>query len=352
MYLISRYAGHGRNLWLHLNDGTVTVRKKGENVVLKVRGGCVLAKTTRTKDERTILKYGHGLRTSRRNRVIMEEYFEPGSLRAMRKGGLWKKQTAVSLCGSKGTVECYSTSSGAYGKEVFTYNNGLCAYVATRWRKRFEVKRPNGRPWVVIAGQVCLTWSSIAERLGSDETDFGMWNMVRGQNWDLTVYDADGVTALTHGHVENRQKQGKWLEAGKTVYYMSGVRVSRELFEEQPDKWNAREILSVPNAQLRCSLLNRMGYDRLLAKVEHRTIDQAADGAQLLEITAGTDGRSALGPDRMLRLLKVVCPSTRQVYVLRVPPDMKRCEQARQWTFGLRMASIREGVRFDLLEET
>ena len=32
-------------------------------------------------------------------------------------------------------------------------------------------------------------------------------------------------------------------------------------------------------------------------------------------------------------LLKVVCPSTAKVHVLRVPPDSTHCETARRWTF-------------------
>jgi hypothetical protein len=157
---------------------------------------------------------------------------------------------------------------------------------------------------------------------------------------------------ITHGCVQNRQKQGKWLENGKEKYYLSGVKVSRRLHEDDPDKWIPREVLRVPNAQLRCSLLNRMGYDRLLGKIEHRVIDQVDDGGQLVEIDTGLSDNAAARLDKTMRLLKVVCPSTRQVYVLRVPPETKTYDNARQWTFGLRTASINEGAQFDLVRET
>ena len=41
--------------------------------------------------------------------------------------------------------------------------------------------------------------------------------------------------------MENRQKVGRWLEAGKHKYYLSGVSVSRKLYEDDPEKWEAEE---------------------------------------------------------------------------------------------------------------
>jgi hypothetical protein len=54
-------------------------------------------------------------------------------------------------------------------------------------------------------------------------------------------------------------------------------------------------------------------------------------------------------PDRLFTdvvLLKVVCPSTGSIYVLRVPPNSTNCEDARRWTLGDR------GAELDLIVET
>jgi hypothetical protein len=40
------------------------------------------------------------------------------------------------------------------------------------------------------------------------------------------------------------------------------------------------------------------------------------------------------------------------VYVLRVPPDIDNFEKARQWTFGLQQAGIRDGAVLELVKET
>jgi hypothetical protein len=160
------------------------------------------------------------------------------------------------------------------------------------------------------------------------------------------------MRVVTGGKIENRQRQGRWLESGKVVYYLSGFRVSRELCEEDPEKWDGYEVLRIPNAQIRASLLRKMGYDRLLQKVKHQVIDAAADGSQLLAITLTPTKYMPVGIDGTMRLLKVICPSTGATYVLRVPPDVESCEQARHWTFGLDLESVRQGARLQLLHET
>lgn len=42
--------------------------------------------------------------------------------------------------------------------------------------------------------------------------------------------------------------------------------------------------------------------------------------------------KSYIIQDEPIYLLKVICPSTGKEHVLRVPPDMKSCEEARRWT--------------------
>jgi hypothetical protein len=111
-------------------------------------------------------------------------------------------------------------------------------------------------------------------------------------------------------------------------------------------------VLRVPNAQLRCSLLSRLGYEKLLAKVQSKVIDTAYDGGQLIEIAAKAGSKADMGLDDTMRLIKVICPSTGQTYILRIPPDIDNFEQARQWTFGLRQTSLRDGAHLQLVNET
>jgi hypothetical protein len=350
MYLVSRYAGCGRGFWISIGDGTVNAHTKGEHWHINIQNGIVVEQTTRQNHECTTVRYGQQRKTKKGSK-IKEEYYEPGTLHAIKKGSLWKRQTGTPLCGSKGTVECFSTSGGAFGKEVFKYDNGVQAYMATRWRKHLQIKWPSGKLWMVIKGKVILNRVSIAEKLDPKAIDVGLWQVMGWSDWELTVYDSSGVKVITHGYVKNRQKEGKWLERSKHKYYLSGVQVSQQIYEGDPAQWDGYDVMKVPNAQLRCSLLNRMGYDKLLAKVNCKVIDQSTDGGQLIEVDTQT-AEGLHDVDRLMRMVKVICPSTGQTYVLRVPPAIESFEQARQWTFGLREQSIRQGAFLEFAKET
>jgi hypothetical protein len=350
MYIVSKFGGYGRGFWTRIDHGTVDIREKGSRKIVKVKDGLVASETTWTKNNRTTLRYGQDYTIKKNNKVVYQELYDNNTLRGKRKGGLWKRQKGFPLCGTKGTLECYSTSSGACGKEVFIYDNQVVAYTAARWLKKLVIYRPSGKLWMVIQGKPHVSRNPIAEQLRNVDRDFNLWRFMDGDNWELTIYDKAGKTAVTQGPFKNRQKEGKWLEDGKTCYYMAGVKVSRSLYEESPEKWDPHELLRVPNAQLRCSLLGRFGYDKLLEKVESRIIETVPDGGQLVEIETGKTADRNLDP--MMRLIKVICPSTGQSYVLRVPPEMNQFEQARQWTFGLRQENIQRGEFLDFIKET
>jgi len=352
MFLISRYAGWGRSFWISEDNGTINIRTENRHLQVKLRGGIIVEQKelNRKTNECTTLTYGKGFKVRKKDKIVKEEFFEPGTLRAIRRSSLWKRQPGVPLCASTGTVECYSTSSGAYGKEAFTYENGIPGYTAAVWKKTFQVHRPDGKRWLTVNGRVRLDTIPLAQKLESNITDLGVWSFMYGRNWSMTVYDNDGTSIITQGEVKERQKQGKWLERGRVSYYLSGVKVSRRLCEGDPEKWDGREILRIPNAQLRCSLLNRMGYDRLLQKVKGRVLDRSEDGGQLIAINTRAD-EDTHQVDRIIKMVKVICPSTRQTYVLRVPPNIKRYEQARQWTFGLSEENIREESFLEMVKE-
>lgn len=352
MFLLGHCAGYGRGFWMSFDNDTVEIRSRSERLRVTVKDGIVVEQTRIDNKQRSTLRYGEYHKLVKNGRTVDQEYYCRGTLRAIRRGGLYRRQKDVSLCGSKGTIERYSTASGAHSKEIFTYNNGVQAYTATRWRKKLIVKRPDGKLWMIIQGKVHLPgYSSVAEIIESRDDDDNLASIMRNNDWSVTVYGKDGATIITQGQVRNRQKQDKWLENRRVKYYLSGIAVSREIYEDSPDKWDANEILRLPNAQLRCSLLNRMGYDKLAEKVKCKVIENSDDGGQLLEVDTHTSG-SQWALDRMMRMVKVICPSTGQVYVLRVPPEIKSYEKARQWTFGLRRENLDQGACLQLIKET
>jgi hypothetical protein len=352
MLVRSRYGGCGRGIWRSIEDGTVTVKGAGTYLRAIVRQGQVVEQIQRAGADCTIMRYGHEYTVKRAGKIVQQVFYEPGTLHAMRRGGLWKRQTDLKLCGSEGVLECYSTAGGLYRKEVFTYSNGVKAYVANRHKEGLEVFRPDGKLWVLLEGPVRPGFHPIAQRLNPNGNDVGLTGLWAGLNLKVTVYGPSGTRVVTQGAYVNRRREGRWLENGKVSYYLSGVKVSRKICEEDPDQWDAWEVLRIPNAQLRSSFLNKMGYKRLLEKVEHEVINTDDDGSQLLAITVIPDRHTPPGIDRTMRLLRVVCPSTHASYVLRVPPEVQSCQQARHWTLGLDLDNVKDGSRFDLIHET
>ncbi len=89
------------------------------------------------------------------------------------------------------------------------------------------------------------------------------------------------------------------------------------------------EILEIGNIELRRRMIERLGYETFLEQVGGlvRDRDRDAGGERQLIYIPFED-------DEPLMLLKVVCPSTGHLHVLRVPPHMRSCRQAVAWIAG------------------
>jgi hypothetical protein len=89
------------------------------------------------------------------------------------------------------------------------------------------------------------------------------------------------------------------------------------------------EILEIGNIELRRRMIERLGYEAFLDQVGGLVRDRDRDlggDRQLIHIP--------FEDDESLMLLKVVCPSTGHLHVLRVPPHMRSCRQAAAWIAG------------------
>ena len=76
-------------------------------------------------------------------------------------------------------------------------------------------------------------------------------------------------------------------------------------------------------------LIERLGYETFLQQVGGlvRDRDQDAGGERQLVYVPFED-------DEPLMVLKVTCPSTGHIHLLRVPPHMRSCHQAAAWIAG------------------
>ncbi|MFX1315952.1 MAG: DUF6745 domain-containing protein [Promethearchaeota archaeon] len=104
------------------------------------------------------------------------------------------------------------------------------------------------------------------------------------------------------------------------------------------DNLTAREVLSCRNVEIRSLLLNQFGHERLISELKGNIIHQDGD-SQLINLDLGTFTEP-------IRVVKVRDSSTKNYYILRVPPSVKTCKEAIAWTFGL------EEDEYNLIKET
>ena len=99
----------------------------------------------------------------------------------------------------------------------------------------------------------------------------------------------------------------------------------REVVET--DKLTVEQILTETNAEIRRLMMERYGQQRFICDAKAEVLDKRGDD-ELIRIPLAND------PEGALVALKVQCPSSGAIYVLRVPPDQTKVSSALAWTFG------------------
>ncbi|MDB9511632.1 hypothetical protein PN499_10600 [Kamptonema animale CS-326] len=113
------------------------------------------------------------------------------------------------------------------------------------------------------------------------------------------------------------------LTDGFTVYAYHGVSLPEKYGKFHPQEWRSEWLLSEDNAEIRRVLIQGIGYDRIcqeLAAVELDTWQEYT----LLKIDNNVDFEK-------IYLLKMTCPSTGNIHILRVPPDVSSAREAIRW---------------------
>lgn len=112
------------------------------------------------------------------------------------------------------------------------------------------------------------------------------------------------------------------------LYCVHGFFVPEDWAKTPADQWKAKWLLDANNAEYRMVLLRVLGYVKVLAELDSIVLDEGIDtnnNEMMLIKIGGYDVED-------ICLLKVVCPSTGKIHILRVPPSMRYCEEARRWT--------------------
>ncbi|MEG4801651.1 hypothetical protein QUB63_17345 [Microcoleus sp. ARI1-B5] len=134
--------------------------------------------------------------------------------------------------------------------------------------------------------------------------------VMRIENNGLHRLHADGQPAV------------QWLD-WECYYFWRGTQIPQKYGAVLSREWRSQWLLEEPNAELRRVLIQGIGYDRIVQDLEAVELDTWREYS-LLKIQADID-------DEPIHLLKMTCPSTNHIHVLRTPPDITSAREAIAW---------------------
>ena len=348
----THHAAVGRNFGCSITEGQVIFKQKkgyGEDVtndrwILDMKGGDIIRQTHidgKTK-EKKVTEYGVGEKIYKHGKLFQETAFKQGTNQARIYKGEWRV-TKTKLAGFHGK-RYQNARGGSISGEKYVYRNGKTAYKVGRAAHKGTVVYPNGRVMATWKGSRIdfIRWDGkgLFDRNGDFKffhktgTSEMFVNLFKDRTYEFEVFDRRGKT-FHKGKVENRQRVGEWVEFGEKTFYLQGVKVSHKLWSTPAEKLDSKEIMSISNVQLRTSLCMKKGYGVILKDLGGSLIHK--DGEyELYEmpiLKPRVPRWNSDVVDKVIRLLKVKCPTTGTYYTLRVPPQINTCEEARQWTF-------------------
>jgi leucine-rich repeat protein SHOC2 len=106
-------------------------------------------------------------------------------------------------------------------------------------------------------------------------------------------------------------------------------------------EWKPEWLLDEDNVEIRRALIEQVGYEKICEALNAVTIDSwreytllKIDGVEKIyddeEVPNGLPSATAIDTEPMI-LLKMTCPSTAHIHILRVPPEMESAEAAIVW---------------------
>ncbi|MBD2197325.1 MULTISPECIES: DUF6745 domain-containing protein [Calothrix] len=110
---------------------------------------------------------------------------------------------------------------------------------------------------------------------------------------------------------------------GFGVYAYRGINLPEQYGKVHPTNWRGEWLLEQRNAELRRVLIQGIGYERICQDLQAKECDRWQEYT-LLQIESEIDVEP-------IHLLKMTCPSTDFIHVLRVPPDINSAREAIRW---------------------
>jgi hypothetical protein len=145
-------------------------------------------------------------------------------------------------------------------------------------------------------------------------------------NYQNLVIIIDRPTKLLFDNQNNLHAEGEpaiQFADGYSLYAYHGVTLPEQYGKLHPNQWQAKWLLEESNAELRRVLIQGMGYHKICQELHAIELDSWQEYT-LLKIDNEVD-------IELIYLLKMTCPSTGSIHILRVPPSVKSAREAICW---------------------
>lgn len=133
------------------------------------------------------------------------------------------------------------------------------------------------------------------------------------------------------GELHNAEGPAIKCRDGHKVYSMNGVTVPDWLAETKPEDLDASEIAKIQNAEVRAQFVRKIGVERIYEKLGGKIIDRYEHEVggkytpyELVELKVPGMREKAV-------FLKMLNPSTEEIHMEGVPPDVRTCKRALEW---------------------
>jgi len=162
---------------------------------------------------------------------------------------------------------------------------------------------------------------------------------------DGRLHSDDGpayISPLRCTWYQEGKKHGLDVDAfGSTCFYYENILVPPR-FMQDPESLTFDEVIGHANTEIRYVGMQIYGYDRMREEERFDIIDSdvAADGTERELLQCDGVFKGTNGSNERITLVKVTNSTphpdgTYKDYYLKVPPDMKTCQQAVAWTFRM-----------------
>lgn len=130
------------------------------------------------------------------------------------------------------------------------------------------------------------------------------------------------VIVLTDNPIQDLSALANHPNQNFVVYALGIIELPRQYWTHL-SQWKVEWLLTETNAEIRQQLIRQIGYERICEELQAIELDRWREYT-LLKIDADLD----IEP---IHLLKMTCPSTNHIYVVRVPPDLTSAREAIRW---------------------